>query len=229
MRFPIVAFFMMALTGVSIWAAAPPEPTPDRVQRYQIVDYSMTVPVGYLSLTEKMFEGGPDDTIRQNRTYGNLVHLIVEYPGFGAPSAYKRHIDHKVDAQYDLFDFNLNPFPGGQPSTVTKSMAELRVSGKCLARKVFDRCPDWHRPEHSDREAFYLGDGDNFVFCTIAGTVPAPHCNMEQILIDEIIISIRFHRRYLDDVLAIRDGVFARACSWLNLPAERTYTVDYCK
>ncbi len=229
MRLRAVMISAVILASASAWAASPPQPPPDQVQEYQIASYRMTVPVGYLSLAEEKFQGKPDDTIRQKVTHGNRTLLVMEYPRFGHPTAHKRHYDYRVQAQYDLFDINLNPFPGGTRNAWSHFMEELRAAGDCDATNAFDRCPDPHWKDYTQSESFYLGNDHDFVVCRIKGSVPVPHCEIQQMLIDEIIISIRFHRRYLDDVLKIRDGVFARVCSWLHLPAGRTYTVNHCR
>lgn len=210
-------------------SSSPPAPAPGQTQAYEVAGYRMAIPVGYISKLERAMHGPPTDKVRVDSKMNQMVDLQMEYPIMRPwPERSDALRDDRVPPKENIH-VTLIVSTGINQLPRSKFMQKYLQENPCAFSKVMDLCPDYRESKITPRDAFYLGEGFDFVYCTRSSRVPRPHCEFHQMLLDDLEIRLFFDRRLLADVSMIRDRVYDLVCSWIDLSPGRSLTVDRCR
>lgn len=216
-------------------AKAPTEADQTLTQSFVIQGYKMRVPDAYRNPHDRRFYGETTDKIRVHEgSRSGRADFDVLYPLMRAvnDSDRKRGVDNSLPME--IIKLTIEPFPKGHSSADALAMRRMMMNGDCLARKFGDTCPDWieadRRRNNPVKEAVYLGSNFDFVFCHIfSSSSVLSRCEMRFLLLDHLIIEVRFFRELLSDAILIRHRITQLVCSWIEVPTDRKYFINRCK
>jgi hypothetical protein len=198
-----------------------------KIQAYEVSGLRMNVPIGFLW----RYDLPPDKTVRIRNTTGQTIHFhALAQEMTPPPLDLRRHWKGGNGfPKYVMFSIHI-PLHNLRETSLTKHMRKDMETGKCRAQKVGDVCPDPYDSALSETyETLYTGKGHEFVSCRTWGSVPAPHCKTSIIFVNDIIVKTSFDRRILNFADPVWDRIYSLVCSWIDLPADRSLTINRCR
>lgn len=237
----VLAASLCVVSGGHLLAAsqsdAEPGPSRHDLQRYLVIGYPVDIPDGYRGDFEKITRKSPQKKLWVVDTVTNKINVEAVYPDMRMPLEIDYDVKRRMTPGEDVVQIQIDPIPGFPEPYSARRMREQVAAGKCNAKKFGDICSDFSGISWSTKQMLYLGTGYDFARCSINDELNIyPQCMAELMLIDDIVLHLRFDRRVWAHALDIRKKVFELVCSWFEWPrgkgadpAGRPLTIDHCR